>query len=343
MKFGPRPLDQAAGKILAHNLADEHGRRLLRKGHRLSEQDVDRIRALGRASVYLAELEPDDLSEDEAAVRLATAVAGDGVRLTGRSTGRTNLLAAQLGLLTVDAGRLAEVNFVEGVTLASLRDATVVPQGQLVASVKVIPYGLARATVEQFEAEATERGPILQLLPINPRQVALVLQGSTHVRQQLMDDFVPPLRSRIEAWGSHWLPARYVAFELGGEEERLAQALREVIDSGADLILIAGETAIMDSHDLIPQSIRLAGGRVECFGAPVDPGNLLMLAYLDGVPVVGVPGCARSRRENVVDWLIPRLLAGQRLTRADVVQMGHGGLLAEIHERPMPRGAAGDL
>ena len=337
MKFGPRPLEQAAGKILAHNLADEDGQRLLRKGHRLTDDDVQRLRQLGRTSVYLAELEAGDLSEEEAAERLARAAAGAGVRLMGRATGRTNLVATRLGLLMVDAQRLAQVNASEGITLASLWDGSVVPQGQLVASVKVIPYGLAASTVEQIESLAASAGPLVEVVPLPAKPVALILQGSTRVRQQLLDSFVPPLQIRIEAWGSRWLPPRFVAFDGAGDEARLAQALTETIEAGAGLIVIAGETAIMDINDLIPTAIRQAGGHVECFGAPVDPGNLLMLAYLDQVPVVGAPGCARSRKENVVDWVIPRLLAGQRLSRADIAGLGHGGLLAEIQERPMPR------
>ena len=113
--------------------------------------------------------------------------------------------------------------------------------------------------------------------------------------------------------------------------------LQRQIDSGVHLLLLAGETAIMDAHDIVPRAVVRAGGHVESVGAPVDPGNLLMLAYLHDVPVVGAPGCARSRKTNIVDWILPRLLVGDRLTRRDIVELGHGGLLQDVRERGMPR------
>ena len=130
----------------------------------------------------------------------------------------------------------------------------------------------------------------------------------------------------------------YVPLEDETGEAELAAALQKQKEAGAQLIVLAGETAIMDRHDLAPRAIERAGGEVTCFGAPVDPGNLLMVGYLGEAPVLGAPGCARSRKVNVVDWALPRLLVGDRLTRKDVMDLGHGGLLEDIPERPMPRG-----
>jgi hypothetical protein len=342
MKFGPQPLEAAVGKVMAHNLSDEQGKRLLRKGTVLTEDDIEKLRGLGRERVYVAELEPQDIAEDEAARRIAQAIAGEGIELSGATTGRTNLLARVQGVLRIDEAGLREVNDIEGVTLATLRSPTVVPPRQMVATVKIIPYALPETSVSRLDAVTSESGPLVRILPLTERRVALILHGSRRVEERLRGDFVSPLRDRVEAWGSHLEPVVFIPFESAQDEIDLEHSLGRVIERGAQLILIAGETAIMDRDDVIPRSILRAGGSIESVGAPVDPGNLLMIAYLQGVPILGAPGCARSRKENVIDWIIPRLLVEERVGRQDLIGLGHGGLLAEIRSRPMPRQAEGD-
>jgi molybdenum cofactor cytidylyltransferase len=152
-------------------------------------------------------------------------------------------------------------------------------------------------------------------------------------------EFDAPLRRRVEDLGSTLEQVGFVTLEDEAGEAALAQALGRFVAGGCELILLAGETAIVDRHDIAPRAIERAGGEVACFGAPVDPGNLLLIAYLGPVPILAAPGCARSRKENVVDRVLPRLLAGERLTSAEVVTLGHGGLLEDVPERPMPRSA----
>lgn len=337
MKFGPQPLEQALGKIMAHNLADDQGKRLLRKGSPLTEEDLEILRGLGRQQVYVAELEPDDVAEDEAARRIARAIAGETIELSGAVTGRTNLLAKAAGVLRVDQTGLGQVNTVHGVTLATLRSPAVVPARQMVATVKIIPYALPDSALREVERLTEAPGRLIAVEPMSAQQVTLILHGSRRAEGRLREDFIPPLRSRIEAWGSQLHSVAFVPFESQQDEIDLEKALRAATEAGAGLILIAGETAIMDRDDIIPRSIVRAGGSIESVGAPVDPGNLLMIAYLDGIPILGAPGCARSRKENVIDWIIPRLLTGERMGHEQVVALGHGGLLAEIRSRPMPR------
>jgi molybdenum cofactor cytidylyltransferase len=340
MKFGPVPLEAAAGRILGHNVAGADGRRLLRKGKALTETDVEALRTLGRKSVYVAELEPGDVDENRAAERIAAAALGAGLRPTGASTGRVNAIATVLGVFRVDVARLSTVNAAEGITVASLGAHSAVRTGQTVATFKVIPYAVAEAEVVRGEAIAREGGPLLRVDALSRRRVGLVLSGSPSVRAQLEESF-SPLIERVEALGSSVVDRQYVTLEDERGEEALAETLRREREAGMELILLAGETAIMDRHDITPRAVERAGGTVVSVGAPVDPGNLLMLAYLDGVPVLGAPGCARSRKTNVVDWVLPRLLAGDRLTREDIVALGAGGLLEDVPERPVPRSRIG--
>ncbi|MFP3855352.1 MAG: molybdopterin-binding protein, partial [Anaerolineales bacterium] len=340
MNFGPRPLDQAEGQILAHNIADEDGRRLLRKGHILSNEDLDRIRQLGWNEVYVAELAPGDLNEDEASWRLAQLLSGANLELQGPTTGRTNLLAKEHGLLRVKTNLLAAANRVAGVTIATLPPNRVVPAHQLVASVKIIPYGLPADSLEPLHPAAKQNNAAVMLDPLKPKSVHLILHGSSRVEDFLQRTFLPPIQQRVESLESELTTTQFVPFNQKDELDSLSRQLTSSCEEGADLIIVAGETAIMDSDDLIPNAVRLAGGEVECVGAPVDPGNLLMLAYLGSTPVLGAPGCARSPKENVIDWVLPRLLVGERLNREDLIAMGPGGLLAEIKDRPMPRQAS---
>jgi molybdenum cofactor cytidylyltransferase len=229
------------------------------------------------------------------------------------------------------------LNECEGITIATLLTHTPVREGQVVATIKVIPFAAPEETVRVAEAVAAEGGPLLRVDAFPARAVDLILTGSAPARERVLRDFDPPLRTRVEALGSHLRAVEFLVLEDEAGESALADALRRAVDQGAGLILLAGETAIVDRHDIAPRAVERAGGEVVAFGAPVDPGNLLLLARLGAVPIVGAPGCARSRKANVIDAVLPRLLAGDRLERADLIALGHGGLLEDVPERPMPR------
>jgi molybdenum cofactor cytidylyltransferase len=341
MRFGPVPLDEAVGKLLGHNVAGSDGRPALRKGRPLTAADVALLRSLGRSAVYVAEPANDDLDEDTAAIRVAQAAMGPGLRLRGPGVGRANLLATHAGVFRVDLSRLLRFNECEGLTIAALRAHTPVREGQVVATVKVIPFAVPGPVVAAAEEIAAAGEPLLRVDPLGPRAVSLVLSGSASARERLTRDFEPPLRSRLEALGASLRALAFVALDDDGGEAALTEALLGQVGQGAEMILLAGETAIVDRHDIAPRAIERAGGEVVAFGAPVDPGNLLLLAYLGTVPILGAPGCARSTKANVVDLVLPRLLAGDRLGRADIAALGHGGLLEDWPERPNPRGQAG--
>jgi len=336
MKFEAVPLSEAKGKILGHNIAGLNGQRLLRKGKPLTGQDLENLRALGRASVYVAELEPDDVDENTAARRVAQAVSGPGLHISSVASGRANLIADELGILRIDVDRLSQVNELDGMTLATVMSHFPVHARQIVATVKIIPYAVPESIVSEVEAIARGNKPVMRVDALPSRSVSMILSGSTSLHERLVADF-SPLRERIERLGSSVDRIDFVMLDDEADEVALADMLKQQLDSGSQMILFAGETAIMDAHDIVPRAIERAGGRVESVGAPVDPGNLLMLAYIADVPVVGAPGCARSKKINIVDWVLPRLLAGDRLTRRDIVQLGHGGLLQDVPERGMPR------
>ena len=334
MKFASVATTQASGLILGHNVTDESGRRMLRKGRRLTDADVASLAALGRPSVYVAELEDGDVVENAAADRIAAAAASAGLRLSRASTGRVNLYAETLGLLRVDLERLQALNSCDGVTLATLPRHASVRQGKMVATLKIIPYALAERLVVQAEQAAAG---LLRLTELTSRRAGLILSGSPAARERIVRGFRDSLGPRLDALGATLGHVDFISLDEATGEENLAAAIRRQLQAETDLLILAGETAIMDSHDVTPRAIERAGGRIECYGAPVDPGNLLLLAYRDHLPILGAPGCARSPKQNIVDLVLPRLLAGDRLSRADIASLGHGGLLEDVPERPLPR------
>ncbi len=337
MKFGPVPLKQAAGKILGHNIAGANGRRILRKGKPLTAEDINRLRELGRTSVYVAEIEAGDVDENMATYKLAKAVMGSGLRISGPSNGRANLFATHPGLLRVDVERLAQMNGRPGITLATLIGDSAVRQGKMVATVKILPYAVPEADVRHLETVATQNGSILCISPFSRQRVGLILSGSPSARERIVHSFESALQQRLSALEATIRKVDFISLDDEAGQTNLAAMIGQHLSEGIELIIMAGETAIMDRYDLAPRAVEQAGGEVTCYGVPVDPGNLLMLGYYGRVPIMGAPGCARSPKTNIVDILLPRLLAGDRLDQQTMVQMGHGGLLEDVPERPMPR------
>ncbi|MEP7189108.1 MAG: molybdopterin-binding protein [Roseiflexaceae bacterium] len=321
------PPEQALGHILRHNLADERGRKALSKGHRLTPADLPQLRALGIESLRVAVLEPGDIHEDEAARRLAEAVCGPGVTAQAPAASRVNLLAEADGIVRVNAERLLQINQIDGLTVATLPSNVLVRARKRVATIKIIPFAVPEAALRQAEAIGGLGAGIIALSPLRPHTIGVILVGSTAARERIEHGVAPAIESRVVELGSRILAPRYVP----PDEPAVAAAITSLQAAGADMLIIAGETSIMDRDDVTPQGIQLAGGRIEHYGAPVEPGNLLLLGYLDRqgdpIAVLGAPGCVRSRDTNIVDLLLPRLLAGESITRQDIVALGHGGLL----------------
>jgi molybdopterin biosynthesis enzyme len=321
------PPEQAIGHILRHNLADERGRKALSKGHRIRSEDLPLLRSLGVDSLRVAVLDPGDVHEDEAARRLADAVRGPGVLAAKPAASRVNLLAEADGVVRVDAERLMQINQIEGLTVATLPTHALARRRKRVATIKIIPFAVPEQALREAEAIGRAGGAVIRLDPLRRHAVGVILVGSAAARDRIERGVAPAIEARVVELGSSVLATRYVP----PDEPAVAAAIAGLRADGADMLIIAGETSIMDRDDVTPQGIRLAGGRVEHYGAPVEPGNLLLLGYLgqpgEQMPVLGAPGCVRSRDINIVDLLLPRLLAGESITRRDIVALGHGGLL----------------
>ena len=333
MRFGDTPIDEAKGAILAHSWRANGVN--FAKGRVLSDDDVARLRSAGVSSVVAARLDPDDVHEDEAAATLAKALAGEGIEVTAPFTGRCNHFARQAGLAVIDQERIDALNELdESVTVATLPPFARVEPRQMVATVKIIPYAAPRTAVKRAVAVAhSANQPLVSIAPFKAMKAGLVQTRLPGTRDKVLDKALGTTGKRLTSLGSTLAGERRCAHDASA----IAGALKELKGEGCDIFLIAGASAIVDRHDVIPSGIEQAGGKVIHFGMPVDPGNLLLTGEFEGKPVLGLPGCAKSPKYNGFDMVLERLAAGLPVGRSEIVRMGAGGLLAEIPTRPKPR------
>ncbi|MEI9992927.1 MAG: molybdopterin-binding/glycosyltransferase family 2 protein [Rhizomicrobium sp.] len=328
MQFTFIPVVEAEGAILAHGV--RAGDKRFKKGRVLSGGDLAAIAEAGIATVAVARLERGDVGEDAAASRIAARAGGAGVRIGAAFTGRVNLYALSDGVAAVDAATVEALNAIdEAVTLATVAPFSRVAKGQMVATVKIIPFAAPGAAVQAAE-QLLEAAPV-RVHPFTAHRAALISTVLPGTRPSLLDKNRTAIAERLAALGSTLAWERRVAHET----EALTAVLAEVAD--ADPILVFGASAITDRRDVIPAAIEAAGGTVSHFGMPVDPGNLLLLGSLDGRTVIGLPSCARSPKLNGFDFVLWRVLAGLPVGRRALAGMGVGGLLTEIPSRPQPR------
>jgi molybdenum cofactor cytidylyltransferase len=330
MKFGAVAPKNARGATAVHTI--RQGDLVLKKGTLIGPAEIAALEAAGIKDVVVAQLEPGDISEDVAAADIAKKVAGSGVHIDRAFTGRANLFAQIPGVLVVDKDAIDRLNRVdEAITFATLPAFRPVVAGEMIATVKIIPFAVAKSARDAALAGVKE--PLLRVAPYRIRKVGVVSTLLPGLAPKVIEKTLKITAERLAPAGATIVAERRVPHERAA----LARALDEVLKAGAELAIVFGASAIADRRDVIPAALEAIGGKVEHFGMPVDPGNLLMIGDADGRPVLGAPGCARSPKENGFDWVLMRLLAGLPVPREDITGLGVGGLLMEIVTRPQPR------
>lgn len=332
MKFGAIPVDGAAGSILAHGVRS--GDVNLSKGHVLDAADIEALKQSGVTEVVAALLDGGDVAEDDAAQRIGRAMQGSGIVARSPSTGRVNLHAEHAGVFKVEADLVNALNGVDpAITLATLRNHASVASGQMVATVKIIPFAVANGLVEAAEA-VCKGGTIMSVSAFKPHKVGLIQTTLGRTQEKVLDKTGRVTAARLarsESVIEREVRCDHDVVSLSGAVTELA------VES--DLVIVFGASATSDAWDVIPAAIGLAGGDVIRVGMPVDPGNLITLGTFGGKTIIGAPGCARSPKKNGFDWVLDRIIAGIPVESADIEAMGVGGLLSEIPARPRPREA----
>lgn len=330
MIFGEISIKDALGAILAHST--HAGALKLKKGHVLTESDIEQLRDAGVLKVIAARLQQADLEENAAALKITEALQWFGVRAGPAATGRVNCYAEKTGLFAVDVDLINAINAVDpSVTIATLKAFERVGQGQMVATVKIIPFAVSTAVLDKI-SDLARSNTVFGVHGFSGSRVGLIQTTLPAVKTSVLDKTRRVIEARIAA--NHG----FLTSELrpAHRSKPLAAAIHELHEAN-DIVIVFGASAVVDQGDIVPAAMREAGGIVHHVGMPVDPGNLLVLGELDGKPVIGAPGCARSPKENGFDWVLERLMANVPVTKTDIVGMGVGGLLMEIATRPQPR------
>lgn len=330
MKFGEIPVEDAEGAIIAHSVRLPGG--TLRKGRLLDRADIARLRSSNVLRVTAARLEARDLGENEAARRIAEALSSPGLGASDAATGRANLRAEAAGVVTVDTDRIRRLNRVnEAIAVATVAPYEAVARGRVVATAKIVTFGVAAASVEKGIDIAAGPSPAIRLHPFLTKRVGLIQTTLPGLKKDVLDKGSRTTAERLRALGCRLDEER----RCSHSRDDIADALREL--DGCDVVLVLGASAIVDRRDVVPQAVARAGGAIDHLGMPVDPGHLTLLARIGETAVLGLPGSARSPRLHGFDWILQRLVADIAVTPSDLAEMGVGGLLKEVPGRPMPR------
>ena len=324
MKTRRLDTQKSVGRVICHDITKiEKGSfkgALLKKGHIIREEDVEALLDIGKNSIYVLELGPGELHEDEAGQRIAAALCGSGLDLEGPSEGRVDLKAVHRGLLKVDSGRLHKINAVNHVIVSTLHTNTPVEKGAKVAGAKVIPLVVRKKTVERVESLCAREGPPVTVVPYQAMTMGVVVTGREVADGRIRDGFVPVLAEKAAFYGLEPPQALFAV----DDKDAIAGAIREMLGRGCNLVIVTGGMSV-DPDDVTPAAIKKTGAKVVKYGAPVLPGAMFMLAYLGSVPVIGLPACAMYFNITVLDLFLPRLLAGEAIKAGDIAALGHGG------------------
>jgi len=318
------PVEEAVGLPLAHDITEivpgKHKGPAFRRGHIVRQEDIAKLLDVGKRNLYVLELDNDELHEEDAARRLAKAAAGPHLKLTDPSEGRINLVAEISGLLKVDVNLLYRFNSLGDLMMATLYGDRPVKAGTVVAGTRTIPVVVKEELVRKAEALCAEK-PIVSLLPMVPNKIHLVVTGSEVFTGRIKDGFGPIVTRKVSELGS-----TVESVKLAPDDpDVIAGDIKNAKEAGADIILVSGGMSV-DPDDKTPDGIRQSGAKVETHGFPVLPGSMFVMAYLGDTPVMGLSGCVLHDQFTAFDALLPRLLAGEKITRADIMAMGHGGL-----------------
>ncbi|WP_028584782.1 molybdopterin-binding protein [Desulfogranum mediterraneum] len=318
------PVEEAVGTVLCHDITrivpGESKGPAFRRGHVVTDHDISTLLDIGKANLYVYDPRDGYVHEDTAALRLAAAAAGANITLNGPTEGKVTLSAACDGLLEIDTAALMALNSLEDVTFATVHSHQFVQKGRALAGTRVIPLAVPEELLSQAEAICSRNDPLIQVKPLKAARVGVVTTGSEIYSGRIKDGFGPVLRSKFQTLGSTVTEQILVSDQV----EMTVQAIRSLLADGADLIAVTGGMSV-DPDDQTPLAIRQTGAEIVSYGAPTYPGAMFMLAYLEGVPLVGLPGCVMYHKASIFDLVIPRILAGERLARKEIVALGHGG------------------
>jgi molybdenum cofactor synthesis domain-containing protein len=325
-------VEDAVGSKLAHDITEirpgEFKGPAFRKGHTVCDEDICHLQKLGKNYLYLIDLEEDQIHENEAASILAKAIAGKGICWENNpKEGKINLHAETDGLLVVDTASLAGLNMVEEVMCATLHAHTLVKKGELVAGTRAIPLVMKRTPIERAAAIASQNGGVISIRPLRKARTGLIITGNEVYHGLIKDRFAPVLEEKIKDLGAHVVGVEFAP----DDEDLIGRSINRHLKNGCDLLLLSGGMSV-DPDDVTRKAIRKAGAGEMHYGAAALPGAMFLVAYLGNVPLLGIPACGLHHRVTVLDLILPRILAGEKVGKKELAFIGHGGLCRDCKE-----------
>ncbi|KYO66804.1 molybdopterin-binding protein [Thermovenabulum gondwanense] len=318
------PVEKAVGMILCQDVTKivpgEFKGRAFKKGHIIKEEDIQELLKLGKEHVYVWEAREGEIHEDEAAIRIARSVSGENVVFDEPYEGKSSLKSAIKGLLKVDQELLYEINSVDLVTVASLPDNFTVEEGQKIAGARVIPLVIDEEIIKKVEMICSER-KIFNVKPYRKMKAGIITTGSEVYKGRIKDRFGPIMIKKLEYFGAEFLGQIFCPDDVN----LIIKGINEMLEKNAEVVILTGGMSV-DADDLTPKAIKECSEHVVTYGAPVQPGNMFMLAYRGNSALLGVPGCAMYHRTTILDAILPRIFIGERLKKEDFIKMGLGGL-----------------
>lgn len=318
-------VEKAIGMVLAHDVTRIVPGKFkgvgFRKGHIIQEEDILEFLKLGKQSIYVMNLSENQLHEDDAARRIAEALSGEGISRTDPREGKSKLVSKRNGLLKIHSGGLLRINKMENIIVSTLKNNFPCSENQVVAATRIIPLTIARGKIEKLEAVAKKYDPIISVLPYRKLKVGAVVTGTEVYRGLIPDGFDEHVGEKIKAYGCEMVKKTLVPDVV----QDIARAVRELKAFGCDLIVTTGGLSV-DPDDVTKQGVKLAGARIVIYGTPILPGAMFLYAFLDGTPILGLPACVYYHPATILELMLPRVLAGDQITRSDIAELGHGGL-----------------
>jgi len=317
---------EAIGLVLAHDLTrivpGEFKGAAFRKGHVVREEDIEALLAIGKEHIYVLDIEAGELHENDAAIRMAAALAATALLRTEPHEGKVTLKAPWRGVLAIDEAALNRINAIGELVVVTKRSGALLESGASLAGLRAIPLVIEEINVETCEHIARVAYPVIDVKPLRSARVGVVTTGSEVAKGRIQDRFGPIIERKLAALDSSVAAQRIVGDETGA----IAEAIRNFLTEGVDMVLVTGGMSV-DPDDRTPGAIREVATEIVSYGMPVLPGSMTMLAYADDVPIFGLPACVIYDDVTVFDLLLPRVLAGERLSRDDIARLGHGGWL----------------
>ncbi len=317
-------VEDAVGMVLCHDITEivpgKFKGRAFAKGHIIEEKDIEKLLDLGKRHIYVWDLSKGYVHENDAALRMVQAAAGENITFSEVKEGKIELRAACDGVLKIDLEALYELNDVEEICFATIHGNKMVTKGKLLGGARVIPLAVREEILTAFEKISAEHRPVISVRPFRPAKIGVVTTGSEIQSGRIQDKFWPVLEDKAAELGAELVGQKFP----GDDPEEITKAIRGYLDQGVDMVQVTGGMSV-DPDDMTPSAIRALGGEVITYGTPVLPGAMFMLSYVDGVPVVGLPGCVMYSKRTVFDLIVPRLLTGEKLSKRDFVLLAHGG------------------